>query len=50
MVIFLKPVENAQEILDKIATFLAERKLEIKQEKTRIVASTDGFDFKGMAF
>ena len=50
MVIFLKPGEDAQKILDRIAAFLAERKLEIKQEKTRVVASTDGFDFLGWHF
>ena len=50
MVVFLKPKDNEQEILKRIADFLAARGLEVKQEKTKVVASTDGFDFKGMAF
>ena len=50
MVIFLKPKDKADEVLTKISEFLAERKLEIKQEETRVVASTDGFDFLGWRF
>ncbi|OLT62145.1 group II intron reverse transcriptase/maturase [Moorena bouillonii] len=47
MVIFLKPEDNAEKVLDKIKTFLAEREMEISQEKTKITKTTDGFDFLG---
>lgn len=50
MVVFLKPGDNASQILDRISAFLAERGLEVKQEKTKVVASTDGFDFLGWQF
>lgn len=50
MVVFLKTTDNADKILGKIATFLAERGLEVKQEKTKVAASTDGFDFLGWLF
>ncbi len=50
MVIILKPKDNEGEILDKIKKFLAERGMEISEEKTKITASTDGFDFLGWHF
>lgn len=50
MVVFLKPKDNEQEILNRIAEFLAARGLEVKQEKTKVVAATDGFDFLGWHF
>ncbi|NEO82502.1 MAG: RNA-dependent DNA polymerase [Moorea sp. SIO4G3] len=50
MVIFLKPNDNAEEILEKISTFLTSRGMEISQEKTRITKTTDGFDFLGWKF
>ncbi len=50
MVVFIKPDENADEILTKIKEFLAQRGLNIKQSKTRLVFSTDGFDFLGWHF
>lgn len=50
MVVFLKPKDNPEQILGKIEEFLAARSLEIKQEKTKVVASTDGFDFLGWNF
>ena len=50
MVVFLKPGDNANKILDKISAFLAERTLEVKPEKTRVTASTNGFDFLGWHF
>lgn len=50
MVFILKPKDNAEEIRQKIDQFLAERGLNIKESKTRLVSSTDGFDFLGWHF
>ncbi|NEO66172.1 MAG: RNA-dependent DNA polymerase, partial [Moorea sp. SIO4G2] len=50
MVIFLKPKDNAEEVLSKIKNFLAERGMEINEEKTKLTKSTDGFDFLGWRF
>ena len=47
MVVFLKPKDSEQKILARISEFLAKRGLEVKPEKTKVVASTDGFDFLG---
>ncbi|CAA9305708.1 Retron-type RNA-directed DNA polymerase [uncultured Coleofasciculus sp.] len=45
MVILLKPKDNAEEILGKVSQFLAERGMNVSKKKTRITATTDGFDF-----
>ena len=50
MVIILKPKDNAKEILSKIEDFLGERGLNVSQKKTKLNASTDGFDFLGWHF
>lgn len=50
MVVFLKPGENASQILDKIKAFLAERTLEVNLKKTHVTAATNGFDFLGWDF
>ena len=50
MVVILKPKENASEILAKIEQFLAEREMNVSQRKTKVTASTDGFDFHGWNF
>ncbi|NEQ08749.1 MAG: RNA-dependent DNA polymerase [Moorea sp. SIO4E2] len=50
MVIFLKPKDDAQKVLDKVKGFLAERGMEISKEKTKVTHSTDGFDFLGWRF
>jgi group II intron reverse transcriptase/maturase len=50
MVFILKPDENADEILVKIEEFLAERGMNISERKTKITATTDGFDFLGWHF
>lgn len=50
MVFFLKPKDDAQLILDQIKQFLAERGLQIKASKTKLVSATDGFDFLGWHF
>jgi retron-type reverse transcriptase len=47
LVFLLKPQDKAEEILEKVANFLATRGLNIKPSKTRLVASTEGFDFLG---
>ncbi|MBP5978016.1 reverse transcriptase N-terminal domain-containing protein [Brasilonema sp. CT11] len=50
MVFFLKPKDDATKILEKINQFLADRGMNITQKKTKITASTDGFDFLGWHF
>ena len=50
MVFFLKPKDDAEKILEKVRLFLAERGLNIKASKTKIVKATDGFDFLGWHF
>jgi len=50
MVIFLKPEDNAEEILEKIRGFLKERGMKVSEEKTRITKATDGFDYLGWKF
>ena len=50
MVFFLKPEDDATQILDEIKEFLAKRGMEISERKTKLTASTDGFDFLGWKF
>ena len=50
MVIILRPQDNANEILDLISQFLAERGMKVSESKTKLTASTDGFDFLGWHF
>lgn len=50
MVIILKPKDDAEAILTKISQFLAERGLKVSQSKTKLTATTDGFDFLGWHF
>ncbi len=50
MVFFLKPGEDENELLDKISQFLAVRGLKVSEKKTKLTASTDGFDFLGWNF
>ena len=50
MVIILKPKDNAEAILDKISQFLAERGMKVSEKKTKLTATTDGFDFLGWHF
>ncbi|WP_365975526.1 reverse transcriptase domain-containing protein [Moorena sp. SIO4G3] len=47
MVIILKLKDNAEKVLNKIKAFLAERGMEISEEKTKLTKTTDGFDFLG---
>ncbi|MEA5569433.1 group II intron reverse transcriptase/maturase [Anabaena sp. UHCC 0399] len=50
MVILLKPEDNADTILERISQFLAQRGMKVSEKKTRLTASTDGFDFLGWHF
>ena len=50
MVIVLRPQDNAIEILERINQFLAARGMRVSEKKTKITATTDGFDFLGWHF
>lgn len=50
MVFILKANDDAAQILTRVEEFLALRGLNVKASKTRLVASTDGFDFLGWNF
>ncbi len=50
MVTILKPEDDAEEILGKISQFLAERGMRVSEKKTKLTATTDGFDFLGWNF
>ena len=50
MIYILKPEDDAEKILEKIKQFLAVRGMEINEHKTKLTASTDGFDFLGWNF
>ncbi|BAZ02682.1 reverse transcriptase homolog [Tolypothrix tenuis PCC 7101] len=50
MVFFLRPEDDADKLLDKISQFLAKRGLKVSEKKTKLTASTEGFDFLGWKF
>ena len=50
MVIILRPQDDAEEILKRICQFLAERGLKVSEKKTKLTATTNGFDFLGWHF
>ena len=50
MVFILKPQDDAEEILTQISKFLAERGLKVSERKTKLICTTDGFDFLGWHF
>lgn len=50
MVIVLRPEDNAEKILEDISQFLAERGMKVSEKKTKVTATTDGFDFLGWHF
>ncbi|MDJ0577116.1 MAG: reverse transcriptase domain-containing protein, partial [Xenococcaceae cyanobacterium MO_234.B1] len=50
MLYILKPEDNAIQMLDEIKEFLAQRGMEISENKTKITTATDGFDFLGWHF
>jgi RNA-directed DNA polymerase len=50
MVFVLKPNDDANKILTEVAEFLAARGLNVSQRKTKVTATTEGFDFLGWHF
>ena len=50
MVYILNPKDDVKEILKQIEEFLAQRGMNISQKKTKLTASTDGFNFLGWKF
>ena len=50
MVFILKPEDSAEQMLVEVEEFLAKRGMEVSQKKTKVTASTDGFDFLGWKF
>ncbi|NJR46340.1 MAG: RNA-dependent DNA polymerase [Hyellaceae cyanobacterium CSU_1_1] len=50
MIFILKPGESADKLLTKIEEFLAKRGMNVSQKKTKVTATTDGFDFLGWHF
>ncbi|BAU15837.1 hypothetical protein LEP3755_64030 (plasmid) [Leptolyngbya sp. NIES-3755] len=50
MIYILKPQDDAEAILDRISQFLAQRGMQVSEKKTKLTASTDGFDFLGWHF
>ncbi len=49
-VFFLRPEDDEKQILDSISQFLAKRGLKVSEKKTKLTASTSGFDFLGWHF
>jgi retron-type reverse transcriptase len=50
MIYVLKPQDDAKKILDEVKEFLAKRGMEISETKTKLTATTDGFNFLGWNF
>ncbi len=50
MVIILQPKDDAEAILNRISEFLAKRGMKVSERKTKVTATTDGFDFLGWHF
>ena len=50
MVYILKPEDDAEQILECISQFLAERGLKVSEKKTKLTATTNGFDYLGWHF
>ena len=50
MVIILKPKDDAEAILNRISEFLAIRGMKVSERKTKLTATTDGFNFLGWNF
>nr|AWX53324.1 hypothetical protein [Halochlorococcum sp. NIES-1838] len=50
LIYFIKPNEDVTLLRNKIDKFLADRKLNVKESKTKLVKSTEGFDFLGWHF
>jgi len=49
-VFILKPKDDGDKLLSEIETFLNERGMNVSAKKTRVTATTDGFDFLGWHF
>ena len=47
MVIFLKPGDKAERVLEEISSFLSARGMKVSERKTKVTATTDGFNFLG---
>jgi group II intron reverse transcriptase/maturase len=50
MVIVLRPEDDADKILEQIGKFLEARGMKVSEKKTKVTATTDGFDFLGWHF
>jgi group II intron reverse transcriptase/maturase len=50
MVIIIRPQDDAKAILERISEFLAARGMNVSEKKTKLTATTDGFDFLGWHF
>ncbi len=50
MIFILKPEDDANKLLLEIEEFLTQRGMNVSQKKTKLTASTDGFDFLGWHF
>lgn len=50
MIYILKPKDDEKKVLEKIHDFLDQRGMKISQAKTKITATTSGFDFLGWHF
>ena len=50
MIYILKPKDDANKLLLKIEEFLTQRGMNMSQKKTKLTASTDGFNFLGWHF
>ncbi len=50
MVFILRPQDDAEEVLNQIGQFLAQRGLKVSGKKTKLTATKDGFDFLGWHF
>jgi retron-type reverse transcriptase len=50
MVLILRPQDDANAILERVSQFLAVRGLKVSEKKTKLTATTEGFDFLGWHF
>ena len=50
MIFFLKPEDDEEKLLKQIEEFLSKRGMNVSQRKTKVTATTDGFDFLGWTF
>jgi 5-methylcytosine-specific restriction endonuclease McrA len=50
MVIILRPEDDGEDILNRIGEFLAQRGMRVSERKTKLTATTDGFNFLGWHF